>query len=391
MVTHAQETRLDAEALARVVAAIEADVEAERYDGAVIVVARGGEIGLHEAIGFADRAAGRPAGKDDVFRLLSVTKAYTTALVLAAIDRGQLTLATKVVDVIPEFRGPDRFRARYKDVLSVAHLLTHRGALAGTPTPVPYEELGDFAKTIAAICDLDLAGTPGEHVAYSPALGYALLGEILRRVTGGGRSIGEIMRQDLFEPLGMTGTSLGAPAAWADRLVPLVALFETGLLTRHDIEVLNTVISEDAEMPWVGAVSSAEDLFRFAEMLRRGGELDGTRILSPAVIELATTNHTGTAPNETFSPLYQAMGWEVPPAYIGLGLTLRGSGLAPSRYGSLTSPRTFGNFGAGSTVFWVDPARDLTFVCLAAGVMEEPASILRFQRLSDMAVAAAVS
>ena len=357
----------------------------------MIIVARGGEIGLHEAIGFADRGAGRPARKDDVFRLLSVTKALTTALVLAAVDRGQLTLTTKVVEVIPEFAGSDKFRGRYKDVLTVAHLLTHRGGLLGTPTPVPYEELGDFTKTIAAICEFDLVGTPGEQVAYSPALGYALLGEILRRVTGEGRSMREIMRQDLFEPLGMTSTSLGAPAAWADRLVPLVAHFGGGgFLTAHDIEVLNTAISEDAEMPWVGAVSSAEDIFRFAEMVRRGGELDGTRILSPAILELATTNHTGLEPNELFRGIHLAMGWEVAPAYIGLGFTLRGSGLAPTMYGSTSSPRTHGNFGAGSTLFWIDPARDLTFVCLTAGVMEEPVSIPRFQRLSDMAVAAAV-
>ena len=48
------------------------------------------------------------------------------------------------------------------------------------------------------------------------------------------------------------------------------------------------------------------------------------------------------------------------------------------------------NFGAGSSLFWVDPEKRLTFVCLTAGVMEEASNILRFQRLSDMAHAAAV-
>jgi len=56
--------------------------------------------------------------------------------------------------------------------------------------------------------------------------------------------------------------------------------------------------------------------------------------------------------------------------------------------GHLTSPGTYSGQGAGSTLFWVDPARDLTFICLTAGVMEDSDSILRFQRLSDLVVAA---
>lgn len=56
-------------------------------------------------------------------------------------------------------------------------------------------------------------------------------------------------------------------------------------------------------------------------------------------------------------------------------------------FGTLTSPRTFGAFGAGSSLVWVDPERRLSFVCLTSGVMAEDANILRFQRLSDLAVA----
>ena len=69
---------------------------------------------------------------------------------------------------------------------------------------------------------------------------------------------------------------------------------------------------------------------------------------------------------------------------------LRGEGIYHHFFGTLASPRTFGNFGAGSSLFWVDPEKDLTFVCLTSGVMEEAPNILRFQRLSDMAHAAAV-
>jgi CubicO group peptidase (beta-lactamase class C family) len=147
---------------------------------------------------------------------------------------------------------------------------------------------------------------------------------------------------------------------------------------------------ENAEMPWVGCISTASDMFRFAEMLRRGGELDGAPIISPAILDAATRNQTGEKPNELFKPLSIGRGWEPSPAYLGIGFLLRGEKICHHNFGTLTSPRTFGNFGAGSSGFWVDPERDLTFVCLSAGVMEESANIERFQRLSDIAVSAAI-
>jgi CubicO group peptidase (beta-lactamase class C family) len=73
-----------------------------------------------------------------------------------------------------------------------------------------------------------------------------------------------------------------------------------------------------------------------------------------------------------------------------LGFFLRGEGEFPMPMGLTTSPGTFAGLGAGSTIFWVDPERDLTFVCFTAGLLEEGPSFLRFQRLSDLVVAAVV-
>jgi CubicO group peptidase (beta-lactamase class C family) len=125
-------------------------------------------------------------------------------------------------------------------------------------------------------------------------------------------------------------------------------------------------------------------------MLRRGGELDGARILGPAILDQATRNRTGDKPNELYMHLALARGWEPYPAYIGIGFSLRGEAICHHQFGTLTSPRTFGNHGAGSTLFWVDPELDMTFVCLTAGVMDEADNIERFQRLSDIAASAAM-
>jgi CubicO group peptidase (beta-lactamase class C family) len=112
--------------------------------------------------------------------------------------------------------------------------------------------------------------------------------------------------------------------------------------------------------------------------------------MSPAILDKATRNQTGDRPNELFKPLAIGRGWEPSPAYLGIGFFLRGEAICHTHFGTLTSPRSFGNFGAGSTIFWVDPALDMTFVCLTAGVMNEADNIERFQRLSDIAVSAAV-
>lgn len=381
----------DAAALDRVKAAIQSDVDAGTYDGAVIKVARHGDIALDAAIGFADRAAGRAMREDDVFKVYSLTKAFTNALVLQAIDRGQIALTTRVVDIIPEFYGRDKFRAAMKDMINVGHLLTHRAGLSSTPNPLPYDRLHDFPAVIDAICQMDVVGVPGQAFAYSPALNHALMGEIVRRVHGSGKSIRQIMADEIFAPLGMTSSGLGLIPAHEGRVVPVVSgMPEAVWITDKDtLDLAETMEHPDAELPWVGSITSAGDVFRFAEMLRRRGALDGQRILSPAIVDKASTLQTGDAINDLYKHLADARGWEAPPGNMGLGFALGGAGLRVTQFGTLSSARAFGNFGAGSTLFWIDPERDITFVCLTSKVIEESRNIERFQRLSDMVLSAA--
>jgi CubicO group peptidase (beta-lactamase class C family) len=125
-------------------------------------------------------------------------------------------------------------------------------------------------------------------------------------------------------------------------------------------------------------------------MLRRGGELDGARILSPAMIDYCARNHTGEMRNVLFDPPSSYRSWEVVPAYIGIGFFMRGERVTPGPWGVLNSPRTFGGVGAGSTAFWVDPERDLTFAFLSAGLMEDSYHMERIGLLSDLVVSAIV-
>ena len=159
---------------------------------------------------------------------------------------------------------------------------------------------------------------------------------------------------------------------------------------REPGRALNTLPKEGSELPAAGVYSTVSDVFRFVEMLRLGGALDGTRILSPLTIDLATRIHTGDKPNDLWAFAREARGWDEFPANLGLGFFVRGEGLHPVPHGTLASPRSFGHIGAGSTVFWVDPVREVSFICLTAGLLDETHSLQRWQRLSDMALSAVV-
>ena len=83
-----------------------------------------------------------------------------------------------------------------------------------------------------------------------------------------------------------------------------------------------------------------------------------------------------------------AIGLAIVLAYIGLGFSLRGEAMGRHLFGTLTSPQTFGNYGAGTTLLWVDPELDMTFIGLCTGVMNSGDNIERWQKLSDIAVSA---
>ena len=367
-------------------ASIEADVKRRLYHGAVIIVARHGRIGLQAAIGSADLAQTRPLQTQSVFSIFSVTKAMTNILVLRAVELGQLALTTKVVDIIPEFSGGLR------EQITLLHLITHSSGLPMVFTPKPGMYIDRLDEIIAAICqNVHAVEPPGERCAYSPLANQALLGEALRRTDPKGRSYRAIVDEELFKPLGMTSSAIGLRADLKSRHI--VPDFRGNFPIEHpghsNLGPNGAFEEEHAEMPWVGAVSTVPDMFRLAEMLRRDGTLDGVRILSPATLAMARRNWTGDKPNELYKVLAHKRGWEPSPAYIGLGFSLRGTAHAHHMFGTLTSAGTFGNYGAGSALYWVDPERAVTFVCLTAGVMESNDNIERFQRLSDIAISAA--
>lgn len=365
---------------------VTADLERGSYHGAVLQVTRAGTVVLDEAFGHADGQGRHALSRDAVFSIFSGTKAFINVLVLRAVERGQLALTDRMSSLVPEFQGAPRDRA------TVFHFLTHTTGMPGVWEPRAggvYDRLDD---AVAAVCQLVLGTTePGTRCDYSPMANHALLAEAVRRTDPAARPIGTILREDLLAPLGMVDTGLGVSEhARARHVVPdLRGVVPITHRSHENDDPQGLFVARDNEATWVGASSTASDLTRFVLMLRGGGTLDGVRILSPRTVALARQIWTGDLPNELYQTVALRAGYAVPPANLGLGFNVRGDGVVVHQLGTLTSPETFGNYGAGSVLFWVDPVLDLTFVGLTTGLLPQAANIDRFQRLSDAVVGAA--
>lgn len=381
-----RELGFDSARLQFVARAIDADIELERYDGAAVCVTRHGRTALFEHLGFAERASGRRLSPSDVFVSMSIGKQFTNVIVLNRIERGELRFQMPVTELIPEFG------TRGKDRIQLHHLLAHTsGLLSGVPM-LPPDQLASIEAFTAFAARSVPEALAGDRVNYSIVAAHSVMAEMVRRVDGGARSFTRILAEDLFEPLGMKDTCLGARPDLVGRVCPVVSRFtDPGLFEAQEIEGMAMLLHlEGAELPAGGYLTTLHDVSRFAEMLRCGGELDGARILSPAMIEYAARNHTGSKPNEILNYTVSTRGWSTFPASIGIGFFTRGEGVIPGPFGNLNSPRAFGGWGAGSTAFWVDPHHDVTFSFLSTGLMEDSRHIERVSRLSDMVLAAIV-
>lgn len=365
--------------------AVRADISSGLYFGASFTIARHGQVVLDLTEGYADADATRPIAPDSVFSIFSITKAFVNVLVLQWIELGRLALTTKMVDVIPEFAGAPRDRA------TIFHFLTHTTGMPGVWEPAPGLMLDVLDETVEHVVTL-VHGVvePGTRCDYSPMVNHTLLAAALVRTDPAGRDIATIMREELFDPLGMSDTAMGIKPWMRDRhVVPdmrgIIPIKSYSRTTPGDYGLHS---AESNEAAWAGAASTSADLFRFADMLRQEGRGPNASIISPTTVRLARRSWTGDMPNELYRVVALRAGYETPPAYMGLGFNVRGDRIVTTQLGTLTSPETFGNYGAGSALYWIDPELDVTFVGLTAGLLPQAQNIARFQRISDMVVGA---
>jgi CubicO group peptidase (beta-lactamase class C family) len=215
----------------------------------------------------------------------------------------------------------------------------------------------DLAAAVEAWAGFPLVCEPGAAWNYSVATD--VLGRLVEVLSG--QPLDEFVADRILRPLGMVDTGFGTPAAKVDRLAALYspapgsgALVRNEPLGRGALNPRPRMLAGGA-----GLVSTVADYHRFAELLRRGGELDGVRLLGSRTVRLMASNHLpGGVDLTAFGrPVFAETKFDG--TGFGLGVSVV---VDPVATGSHASLGEFGWGGLASTVFWVAPAEDLTVV-----------------------------
>jgi CubicO group peptidase (beta-lactamase class C family) len=375
------EAGFDAARLARIDAHFARYVDDGRLPGWLIAVARGGQVAHLSTYGHRDVEAGLPVELDTVFRIYSMTKPITSVAAMMLAEEGAFELKDPVSRWLPAFseqrvfRGGSALRAETEAVtepMRIWHLLTHTSGLTygfhhAHPVDAMYRAAGfEWGSPpeldTSACCDtwagLPLLFQPGTEWNYG--VSTDVLGHLVEVVSG--QTLADLFAERILGPLGMTDTGFALPEAERQRLAALyIANPADG--KRLKFEALGQVGSEPP--PFLsgggGLVSTAADYLRFADMLRRGGELDGTRLLGTRTVAYMARNHLpGGADLEQFGrPLFSETTFDGVGFGLGVSVTVDPvKGKVPG------SPGEYGWGGAASTAFWVDPAEDITVLFL---------------------------
>lgn len=226
-----------------------------RGSGAVVLIARGDTVLYRSARGMADVELGVPLAPEQVFRIASITKSFTGALLLQMAARGEVSLDAPAVRYLPGVPLDPRITLR--------QLLSHTAGVAEADA-VPQPPLGDgevpIAEQVRRIAARPLSFEPGTRQRYSNA-GYILFAAVIEKVTG--QSWDEAMRTRLFVPLGLAETGYERP----DAIVPGRAHgYSTDKGVLHNATPLNLSIPKTA-----GSLrSTAADLLRWMRALSQG-------------------------------------------------------------------------------------------------------------------------
>lgn len=355
------------ERLDRIAATTRRYVDEGKLAGVVTLVARDGRIVHFEAVGQRGADDDRPMTKDALFRIYSMSKPITAVAAMMLYEEGKFALSDPVEKFVPELAGLDVLvdgeLVPAERTMTMRHLLTHTTGLSygfnprGNPVDAKYGEVQPFAgKDLDEFAErlgtLPLMFEPGERWHYSVAVDVT--GLVVQRLSG--LSFDAFLKERLFDPLGMDDTFFNVPAEKLDRLLPNHRWNgEEEKLVQIEAPYEETQLFSGGG----GLVSSTMDYLRFSEMVRRGGELDGVRILSPKTVEFMTANHlpsTVTGGGSGENPL---LGAETRGFGFGLGF---GVNTNPVGTGVLGSLGEYSWGGAAGTVFWVDPVEEMVVV-----------------------------
>jgi CubicO group peptidase (beta-lactamase class C family) len=371
----AGELGFDAERLDRIDRRLKRYVDEGRLPGWLVSVSRAGRVVHLSTYGQRDLATAAPVATDTLWRWYSMTKPVTSVAALLLLEEGALSLTDPVADYIPSFADArvhvgggetDPVTEPLREPITVWHLLTHTagltyGFLRAHPVDSLYRARGfewrfpsgyDLAGCCDAWASLPLLFHPGAEWNYSVATD--VLGRVVEVASG--LRLDDFFRTRIFEPLGMTDTGFHVAPGEEERVARLYVPAGDGIVDATKLAPVRTRPPRCLSAGG-GLVGTAADYHRFTRMLLGRGALEGVRLLGSRTVDFMTRNHLpGGADLAAFGRPLTAEG-----PFEGVGFGLGFSVVDdPVALRNLASRGEYGWGGAASTLFWVDPAEEIT-------------------------------
>jgi CubicO group peptidase (beta-lactamase class C family) len=350
-----------ASAVPGAVAALVDGIDRGLHPGGLLYVSMGGEPLVD--LGIGEARAGVPMTPDSMIVWFSMTKPSVAVSIAQQWERGALELDDPIVRHLPEFGIHD------KGTITVRHLLTHTaGIRAGDAVSSTAPGDAYWDEIVAGICAVEREPdwVPGARAGYHLSCGMTLLAEIVRRLDG--RRFETYVRDEVFEPLGMSDCWVGMPPdaveGYGDRIG---TMHSTATGSTIPLGMFDSPRFLGQCSPGGGGRGPLRQLGRFYEALLARGELDGRRVLLPQTVEAITARHRVGLYDETFHA----------PCDWGLGFAV--DAYATGRH---ASPRAFGHGGALSAISFADPEHGLVAVVQTNGMCSNDDHYLRLDAIT---------
>ena len=359
-------------------------IEPGKIAGCQVAVARHGHLAYFRSLGQMDRERGVAMSDDAIFRIYSMSKPITSVALMTLYERGYFQLNDPVSRFFPSWKnhrvwvsgsGADMVTEAPARPLSMRDMLCHTGGLTygsalatlgvpddGHPVDKVYAEVGvrrGRGETLMEFMDklalVPLRYQPGERWMYS--LSTDVCGALVEKISG--QRFDRYLQETIFDPLGMKDTAFTVAPGKVERFCANYRRAADKSLQLIDAPATSDYLKEPSFFSGGGGLTgTTEDYLRFCEMLRRGGEFEGARILGPRTIALMHRNHLKEGRDLT----QMAIGGFSETANEGVGFGLGfATTLDAVRNGGIAEGDYYWG-GAASTIFWVDPKEDLSVV-----------------------------
>ncbi|HEY4329723.1 MAG TPA: serine hydrolase domain-containing protein [Phycisphaerae bacterium] len=347
-------------------------IESGLHIGVQLFVMIDGHAVVDLALGNARLAADTHDGHDiammpDTLMLwLSAGKPITAAGILLLRQRGIIALDDAVAKYLPEFAREG------KDSITLRHLLTHTAGLRSVDASYPFENWQEVLDRIY-VMKMERDWVPGLRAGYHTHTSWYVLGELISRLTG--MPCAQWLRENILLPIGMKDTWLAmSPDEYRAYGNRIGFLYDTAVKPPVPLKNYDTELAASRARPSASCRGPVRELAKFYEMLRRGGEVNETRLLKQETVAAMTMRQRVGMYDQTFR---QTIDW-------GLGIIVNSAHYGPGipyQFGPYASRETFGHGGSQSSTGFCDPMKKLVVGLVFNGCPGEAAHDKRLRAL----------